>query len=41
MAQWVGAQGRPKVAKKKQKHLWWSPQRTPNRKRKNFFFDFD
>jgi len=32
MAQLVEAQGRPKVATKKQKypHLWRSPQRTPN-----------
>jgi len=42
MAQWVGAQGRPKVAKEKQKHphLWRSPQGTPNQKRKKFFFRF-
>ena len=34
-------QGQVKVAKKMQKHphLWRSSQRTPNQKRKNFFFD--
>jgi len=39
MVQWVEAQARTKVATKKQKHphLWRSPQRTPNRKRKIFF----
>ena len=32
MAQWVGAQGQVKVAKKRKNtpHLWRSPQRTPN-----------
>jgi len=41
MAQWVGVQGQLKVAKKKPKHrhLQRSPQRTPNRNRKAFFFD--
>ena len=40
MAQWVGVQGQVKVAKKEPKHphLWQSPQRTLNRKRKTFFF---
>jgi len=41
MGQWVGAQGQVTVAKKMQKHshLWRSPQRTPNQKGKNCFFD--
>jgi len=40
MAQWIGVQGQVKVVKKKQKHshLQRSPQWTPNRKRKPFFF---
>jgi len=40
MAQWVVVQGQVKVAKKKQthSHLQGSPQRTPNRKQKSFFF---
>ena len=40
MGQWVGVQGKVKAAKKKQKHphLWRSPKRTPNRKRKTFLF---
>ena len=39
MPQWIWVQGQVKVAKKTQKHrhLWRSPQRTPNRKRKTFF----
>ena len=43
MAQWVGVQGQVKVATKKTKHshLQQSLQRTPNRKRKAFFFDFE
>jgi len=40
MAQWVGAQGLRKVAKKMQKHphLWRSPQQTTNQKQKFFFY---
>jgi len=38
MAQWVGAQGRKKVAKLN--HLWRSPRKTPNENEK-FFFEFD
>ena len=40
MAQWVGVQDQPKVAKKKQKHphLWRIPQKNPYWKRKKFFF---
>jgi len=38
MAQLVGAQGRPKVARKqKHPHLWRSPQRNPKPKTKIFF----
>ena len=39
MAHWIGAQGRVKVDKKtpKHPHLWRSPLRTPNPKRKIFF----
>ena len=38
MAQWVGVQDRPKVARKKQKHphLWWSPWE-PQTQNKIFF----
>ena len=39
MGQWVGAQGQVKMVKKMQKHrhLWRSPQQTPNQNQKNFF----
>ena len=39
MTQWVGAQGRPKVAKKKQKHPHFVavPLENPKPKTKNFF----
>jgi len=37
---WVGAQGRPKVAKKRQyqSHLWRSPPENPKPKTKKIFF---
>jgi len=42
MAQWVGAQDRPKVAQKKQKHpTCGGPHREPQTENEKFFFDFD
>jgi len=43
LAQWVEVQGQIKVAQIMQKHphLWRSPQRTPNPKRKIFFINFN
>ena len=39
MTQWVGAQGQPKVAKKKQKHPHlWRPPREPQAKKEKLFF---
>ena len=41
MTQWVGAQGRPKVAKKsKNIPTYGSPPENPKPKKKNYFFRF-
>ena len=42
MAQWVGAQGRPKVTKKsKNPPTCGGPPREPQNKNEKFFFYFD